>query len=144
MNELVGDLDAERSHEIRVTFKEADMLVIRDGYQSVNFDGKVAPIFEEQFDRRHRHGSFEKFAHEGTLSHALLPALNYFLVDFVDVRFGVVGAHLDAKLRCNVAHRLLLRLLSTRKAEPFDPSTLLRPGFAQGERKKRIRSLRSC
>ena len=106
MNEFVGNLDAERCHEVGMTFKKADMFMIRDGYQSIDLDGEVAPVLEKQFDRRDGQGSFEKLAHERALRDAFFPALNDFLVDLVDVSFGVCRAHLDAELGNDLAHVL--------------------------------------
>ncbi len=51
MNKLVGDFSSERAHQIGMPFKEADMLMIRHRDQSIDLDGKIAPVFEKQFDR---------------------------------------------------------------------------------------------
>ena len=109
MNEFIGDLYAQRSHEVRVAFKKSDMFVIGDRNQRVDLDGEVAPILEEQLDRRHGQFPFEKLTHEGTVGDPLFPALDHLQINFIDVSFGVVGAHFDAKLGCNIADLHLLR-----------------------------------
>ena len=120
MHKLVSDLRAEWSHEIGMALKKTDMLMIRDRCQSIDLDGKIAPVFKEQFDRRHRQGSFEKFAYEGTLSNPLFPALNDFLVNLVDVSLSFACSQLHAKFGRHVGHRLFFDWFVANGSLPFD------------------------
>src|SRR6185295_11728662 len=106
MNELVGDLTSEQAHQVGMALKKTDVLVIRDRDQSIDLDGKVTPILEEQFDRRSWQSAFEKFAHERAPAHTFLPTLDNLPVQLIDISFRVSGAHFDAELGCDWDHSL--------------------------------------
>ena len=80
MDEFIGDLRAERAQKVRVAFKKADMFVIRSGNERVDLYSKVAPVFEEKFDRRQGQFPLDEPAHELPLGDPFIPTLNGFLV----------------------------------------------------------------
>src|SRR6266568_7160473 len=80
MDEFIGDLRAERAQKVRVAFKKADMFVITSGDERVDLYSKVAPVFEEKFDRRQGQLSLDEPAHELRLGDPFIPTLNDFLV----------------------------------------------------------------
>src|SRR4029450_7798177 len=102
------DFRAQRRHEIGVTLKKTYVLVVRDRYQRVDLDGEIAPIFEEQSDRRDRQLAFKEFTHEGAVGHALFPTPQHFMIQTVDVTLGVGGIHFYAEFGADLVHRFCL------------------------------------
>src|SRR5262245_6520185 len=104
MDKLIGYFCAQRSEQVRVTFKEADVFVIRGSDERVDLYSEIAPVLEEKFDCRKGQLSPDESAHELPFGNPFVPTLNDFLVESVDESLGLRRAHLDAELRRNGGH----------------------------------------
>src|SRR5262245_34855306 len=104
MDELIGYFCTQRSQQVRVTFKEADVFVIRGSDEGVDLYSKIAPVLKEKLDRGEGQPPPDESAHELPLGNPFVPALNDFLVESVDEGLGFRRAHLNAELRRDGGH----------------------------------------
>src|SRR5262245_40253410 len=107
MDKFIGDLRDQRPQQVRVTFKEANVFVIRGSDERVDLYSKSAPVLEEKLDCRERQLRPDEPAHELPLGNPFVPTLKDFLVESVDEGLGFRRAHLDAELRRYAACHLL-------------------------------------
>jgi hypothetical protein len=104
MNKFIGDLGAQGAQQIRVALKKADMFVIGGGDQGIDLYSEITPVLEEEFNGPQRQLTFKERAHEWAFGNPLLPALDNSLIYLIDVGFGFVRTHFDAKPRRDAGH----------------------------------------
>src|ERR1043166_3271654 len=75
--------------------KKMDVLMIRSGFESIDFDRVGAPIFEEEPKCLLRKFSGDERLHKLGITHPLLPSIGNLPIDFIDIGFGVIPAHFN-------------------------------------------------